>query len=165
MLPNNTDTSYKQHAYFAGGLALIRLDSLGFSAGHASVWSPCRCLCCKASKQFLLVCTIYIPSRQTRTPFSDTFGLALHTMYSFPLLLTTLQESHSLLIAERTRIALWVLLDSVVHQRKIETSNGKQVMHSQELSGLDTFTDPFASAVRQGDGSLCCIVRCICGSR
>lgn len=75
-----------------------------------------------------------IPSKQTGTPLPDTFGLALHTMYSFPLRLTTLQESHSFLMAERTRIALWVLLDSVVHQRKIETSDGKQLMHSQELS-------------------------------
>lgn len=102
-------------------------------------------------RQTLLICTMYIPSRQTTTPLPDTFGLALQTMYSFPLRLTTLQESHSFLMAERTRIALWVLLDSVVHQRNIDTNNGKQLMHRHEL----TPSPAFASAVLQGDGSLC----------
>lgn len=50
--------------------------------------------------------------RQLRVLLPDTFGLALQTIYNFPLRLTTLQESHSFLMAERTRIALWVLLRS-----------------------------------------------------
>lgn len=44
-----------------------------------------------------------------------TFGLALQTMYSFPLRLTTLQESQSFLMAERTRMALQALCNSDVH--------------------------------------------------
>lgn len=70
-------------------MVLINLGSMGFSAEHAgSVWNPCRCLC---------------------------FGLALQTMYSFPLRLTTLQESQSFLMAERTRMALQALCNSDVH--------------------------------------------------
>ena len=52
-----TAISCKQHAYFDGGAALIKLGSKDLSVERASVWNPCRCLCCRASKQVLLLCT------------------------------------------------------------------------------------------------------------
>jgi len=80
---------------------------LGWLSGTDAVlvWSPCRCLCCKAGARTSGNVSMYELRLVISLPVF-TFLFALQTTYMRPRRRTTRHASHILLIADLTFIAL-----------------------------------------------------------